>query len=220
MRVDPVAEWKQIYREGWRINRDFLYDENMHGADWDAMYKKYKPLVAHVAHRSDLSYILANLIGELTIGHSWAGGGVLPKVETVPVGLLGVDYKVDNGYYRIAKIYTGENWNPNLSAPLTAPGLEVSEGDYLLEVNGVELKPPANVYRAFEGTAGKQISLRVNSKPSKEGSSLVTVVPVGNERALRTRDWIEGNRRKVDKMSKTPCLRISSEYFICWLCQF
>ncbi len=201
MRVDPVAEWKQIYREGWRINRDFLYDENMHGADWDAMYKKYKPLVAHVAHRSDLSYILANLIGELTIGHSWAGGGVLPKVETVPVGLLGVDYKVDNGYYRIAKIYTGENWNPNLRAPLTAPGLEVSEGDYLLEVNGLELKPPVNIYRAFEGTSGKQISLRVNSKPLKEGSSLVNVVPVGNERALRTRDWIEGNRRKVDKMS-------------------
>lgn len=201
MRVDPVAEWKQIYREGWRINRDFLYDENMHGADWDAMYKKYKPLVAHVAHRSDLSYILANLIGELTIGHSWAGGGAMPKVETVPVGLLGADYKVENGYYRIAKIYTGENWNPKLRAPLTAPGLEVSEGDYLLEVNGMELKPPANIYRAFEGTADKQISLRVNSKPSKEGSSLVTVVPVGNERALRTRDWIEGNRRKVDKMS-------------------
>ncbi len=201
MRVDPVAEWKQIYREGWRINRDFLYDENMHGADWDAMYKKYKPLVAHVAHRSDLSYILANLIGELTIGHSWAGGGALPKVESVTVGLLGADYNVENGYYRIAKIYTGENWNPKLRAPLTAPGLEVSEGDYLLEVNGMELKPPANIYRAFEGTAGKQISLRVNSKPSKEGSSLVTVVPVGNERALRTRDWIEGNRRKVDKMS-------------------
>jgi len=201
MRVDPVAEWKQIYREGWRINRDFLYDENMHGADWDAMYKKYKPLVAHVAHRSDLSYILANLIGELTIGHSRAGGGAMPKAETVPVGLLGADYKVDNGYYRIAKIYTGENWNPNLHAPLTAPGLEVSEGDYLLEVNGVELKPPVNIYRAFEGTSGKQISLRVNSKPLKEGSSLVNVVPVGNERALRTRDWIEGNRRKVDKMS-------------------
>ncbi len=201
MRVDPVAEWNQIYREGWRINRDFLYDENMHGADWDAIYKKYKPLVAHVAHRSDLSYILANLIGELTIGHSWAGGGALPKVETVPVGLLGVDYKVDNGYYRIAKIYTGENWNPKLRAPLTAPGLKVSEEDYLLEVNGMELKPPANLYSAFEGTADKQISLRINSKPLKEGSSLVTVVPVGNERALRTREWIERNRRKVDKMS-------------------
>jgi tricorn protease len=200
-KVDPIAEWSQIYREGWRLNRDFLYDAKMHGADWDAMYKKYKPFMAHVAHRSDLSYVLANLIGELTIGHSGAGGGVMPRAETVPVGLLGADYEVENGYYKFAKIYTGENWNPGLRAPLTAPGIKVSEGDYLLEVNGIELKAPTNLYSAFEGTSGKQTVLRVNSQPSYDGSQLITVVPVGSESGLRTRDWIEGNRRKVEKMS-------------------
>ncbi|UCC39889.1 MAG: PD40 domain-containing protein [Candidatus Aminicenantes bacterium] len=201
IRVNPIAEWNQIYHEGWRINRDFLYDAKMHGADWDAIYKKYKPFLAHVAHRSDLSYILSNLIGELTIGHSRAGGGVLPRVETVPVGLLGADYEVEDGYYKFAKIYTGENWNPGLQAPLTAPGLNASEGDYLLEVNGIELKAPTNIYKLFEATAGKQTTLRINSRPSHEGSQLITVVPVRSETGLRGLDWIEGNRRKVDKMS-------------------
>ena len=200
-RVDPVAEWEQIYREGWRINRDYLYDEKMHGADWDAMYEKYKPFLAHVAHRSDLSYILQNLIGELTIGHSWAAGGALPKVERVSVGLLGADYIIENGYYRIKKIYTGESWNPELQAPLTAPGLKVSEGDYILEVNGIELKPPDNIFKLFEGTAGKQTAVRIHDKPTTEGSRLITVVPIGAEWQLRARAWIEDNRRKVDKIS-------------------
>lgn len=201
MKVDPPAEWKQIYREGWRINRDFLYDAQMHGADWEKMYQKYLPFLKYVAHRSDLSYILANLIGELTIGHSWAGGGDMPSAKSVPGGLLGADYEIDSGYYRIKKIYTGENWNPGLRAPLTAPGLEVKEGDYILEVNGTMIKPPTNLYSVFEGTADKQISLRINNKPSTEGSELVTVVPVRSESALRSRAWIEDNRRKVDEMS-------------------
>jgi len=201
MKVNPVVEWQQIYREGWRINRDFLYDPKMHGADWDAMYEKYKPFLSHVAHRSDLSYILANLIGELTIGHSWAGGGAMPIPKDVPVGLLGADFVVDNGYYRIKKIYTGENWNPDLKAPLTAPGLNVSEGHYILEVNGRKINAPANIYKFFEGTVNKQVSLRVNDKPSFEGSRLITVVPIGNEFQLRAYAWIEDNRRKVDKLS-------------------
>lgn len=201
MRVNPIAEWRQIYRESWRINRDFLYDADMHGADWDAMYKKYKPFLAHVAHRSDLSYILSNLIGELTVGHSWAAGGDLPRVERVSVGLLGADFETDSGYYKVSKIYYGENWNPNIRSPLTAPGSEISEGDYILEVNGFEAKPPENIYKFLEGTAGKQTTLKVNSRPSYEGSRLVTVVPARSEIALRTRSWIENNRRKVDKMS-------------------
>ncbi len=201
MKVNPLAEWSQIYREAWRINRDFLYDAQMHGADWDAMYKKYKPFLKHVAHRSDLSYILTNLIGELTIGHSWARGGDVPRVSTVPIGLLGADYEIDSGYFRIKKIYNGENWNPGLRAPLTAPGLKVKEGDYIIEVNGIAVKPTTNLYSAFQATANKQISLRVNSNPTRKGSILVTVVPVGNERSLRARSWIEDNRRMVDKMS-------------------
>lgn len=201
MKIDPLDEWRQIYREAWRINRDFLYDAEMHGADWDAMYKKYEPLLQHVAHRSDLSYLLMNLIGELTIGHSGAGGGDVPRPESVPGGLLGADFVIENGFYRIKKIYTGENWNPGLRAPLTAPGLKVKEGDYILEVNGITIKPPTNIYAAFEGTANKQTTLRINGKPTQEGSELVTVVPVGSESGLRSRAWIEDNRRKVDKMS-------------------
>jgi tricorn protease len=201
MKLNPLAEWSQIYREAWRINRDFLYDAQMHGADWDAMYKKYKPFLKHVAHRSDLSYILTNLIGELTIGHSWAGGGDVPSISTVPIGLLGADYEIDSGYFRIKKIYNGENWNPGLRAPLTAPGLKVKEGDYILEVNGIPVKPTTNLYSAFQATAKKQISLRVNSEPTRKGSKLVTIIPVGSERALRARSWIEDNRRMVDKMS-------------------
>ncbi len=200
-RVDPIAEWKQIYREAWRINRDFLYDAEMHGADWDAMYKKYLPLLKHVAHRSDLSYVLMNLIGELTIGHSGAGGGAMASAPRVPGGLLGADYEVDSGYYRIKKIYIGENWNPGLRAPLTAPGLKVAEGDYILEVNGMPVKPPMNLYGAFEATANKQTVLRINIKPTLEGSRIETVVPVANEGGLRMREWLEGNRRKVDELS-------------------
>lgn len=204
MKIDPIAEWKQIYREAWRINRDFLYDAEMHGADWPAIYDKYQPFLEFVAHRSDLSYLLTNLIGELTIGHSWAGGGQIAPVQRVPtvaVGLLGADYTVENGRFRFAKILTGENWNPGLRAPLTEPGLKIGTGDYLLEVNGVELKAPANIYQLFEGTAGKQITIKVNDKPEAEGARLLTVVPLSNERALRQRAWIEDNRRKVDRMS-------------------
>jgi tricorn protease len=201
MKVDPLIEWKQIYKEAWRINRDFLYDAEMHGADWDAMYKKYLPFLKHVAHRSDLSYLLQNLIGELTIGHSGAGGGIYPRPESVSGGLLGADFTVDNDLYKFKTIYSGENWNPGLRAPLTAPGQKVSEGEYLLEVNGIKVKPPFNIYKFFEGTSGKQTTLRVSKTPSLEDSRLVTVVPVRNEGGLRTRAWIENNRRKVDKMS-------------------
>jgi len=201
MRVDPIVEWQQIYHEGWRINRDYVYDPELQGADWNALYKKYKPFLAHVAHRSDLSYLLANLIGELTLGHSGAAGGAMTIPETVPVGLLGADYVVEHGLYRIKRIYTGENWNPQLQAPLTAPGLNVSEGNYILEVNGIELKAPTNIYKLFEGKVKKQTSLRVNDKPSLEGSRLITVVPIGNEWQLRAYTWIEDNRRKVDKLS-------------------
>ncbi|GAG50045.1 unnamed protein product, partial [marine sediment metagenome] len=117
------------------------------------------------------------------------------------VGLLGADYVIENGYYKIAKIFTGENWNPGLNAPLTAPGLNVKEGDLILEVNGLELKAPTNLYRLFEGTTGKQTTIRINDKPTKEESRLITVVPIDAEWQLRTRNWIEDNRRKVDKMS-------------------
>jgi tricorn protease len=202
MQVDPRAEWAQIYRETWRIQREYFYDPKMHGADWQAVYDKYRPLLAHVGHRADLGYLIAMVGGELTVGHSYlVGAGDTPGEEPVSVGLLGADFTIENGHYRISRIYTGENWNPELRSPLSAPGIQVTEGDYLLEVNGRPLAPPTNLYSLFEGTAARQTLIRVNKSPSLEGSRVVTVVPVASEDALRTRAWVEQNRRKVDELS-------------------
>jgi len=201
MKVDYQAEWAQIFRETWRIQREFFYDPKMHGADWRAVYEKYLPLLPYVGHRSDLGYLIAMVGGELVVGHSYlTGAGDEPSEEPIPVGLLGADFAVENGRYRIRRIYTGENWNPELRAPLSAPGIQVAEGDYLLEVNGRPLVPPTNLYSLFEGVT-KQTLIRINSTPSLEGSRLVTVVPVTSEEALRTRAWVEQNRRKVDELS-------------------
>ena len=201
--VDPRAEWAEIFRESWREEREYFYDPKMHGADWQAVYEKYSVLLPYVGHRADLGYLMAMVGGELTVGHSYLlGAGDVPGEENpVQTGLLGADYKVENGHYRIAHIYTGENWNPDLRAPLSAPGIDVSEGDYLLEVNGKALAPPANLYALFEGTAGKQTMIRVNKTPSLEGSRVVTVIPVPTEDGLRTRAWVEENRRTVDRLS-------------------
>jgi len=202
MKVDPRAEWEQIYRETWRIQREYFYDSKFHGNDWQAIYEKYKPLLAHVGHRADLGYLIAMVGGELTVGHSYlTGAGDVPGEDPVSVGLLGADFAIENGRYRIKRIYSGENWNPDLRAPLSAPGIQVSEGDYLLEVNGRPLAPPTNLYSLFEGTAGRQTLIRVNKTPSMEGSRVVTVIPVPSEDGLRTRAWIEDNRRLVDKLS-------------------
>lgn len=201
-RVDPIAEWKEIFDESWRYQRDFFYDPKMHGADWNAVRAKYGALLPYVRHRDDLGYLIAQTGGELVVGHSYlTGSGDEPTGTPVSVGMLGADYAVENGRYRIKRIYTGESWNPGLRAPLSSPGVHVATGDYLLEVNGHPVTPPTNVYQWFEGTAGRQTVLRVNSTPSLEGSRLVTVVPVPNEDGLRTRAWIEDNRRTVDSIS-------------------
>ena len=201
MRLEPAKEWRQIFDEAWRFQRDYLYVENLHGADWDQVYKKYAPWVGYVRHRSDLTYILDILGGEVSVGHSFTGGGDNPEVEQVSIGLLGADLEAANGRYRIRRIYDGENWNPDLRAPLRAPGLNISEGDYILAVNGIELTAEMNPYSLFEGMADRQTVLRVNDDPSPDGSREVTVVPVADESALRSRAWVEDNRRKVDEMS-------------------
>jgi tricorn protease len=201
IKINPRAEWEQIYREGWRFQRDFLYVDNTHGAPWDQVFEWYKPWVAHVQHRSDLNYIVDILGGEIAVGHSYTRGGDLPEPERVSIGLLGADYALDQGKYRIAKIYNGESWNPDLRAPLAVPGLDVREGDYLLAVNGKPLAAGDNLYRFFEATADKQIRITVNSTPTLTGARTLTVVPVASESRLRMMDWIEGNRRKVDELS-------------------
>jgi tricorn protease len=201
-RVDPRAEWEQIYREEWRIQREYFYDPKFHGNDWQAIYEKYRVLLPYVGHRADLNYLVAMVGGELTVGHSYLqGAGDVPSEDPVSVGMLGADFAIDKGHYRIKRIYTGENWNPDLRAPLSAPGVQVREGDYLLEVNGRPLAPPANLYSMFEGTAGRQTLIRVGKNPSVEGSRIITVVPVPSDDGLRTRAWIEDNRRLVDKLS-------------------
>jgi tricorn protease len=158
-------------------------------------------MVEHVGHRSDLTYLLDVMQGELSVGHSFVTEGDLPPVDPIPVGLLGADLEESQGHYRLARIFTGENWNPELRAPLSAPGIKVAQGDYIVAVNGVELRVPTNPYSLFEGTVGRQTVLRVNARPTMEGSREVTVVPIGSEAALRSRAWVEDNRRQVDKLS-------------------
>lgn len=199
--VNPVEEWKQIFREAWRFQRDYFYVENVHGLDLDWAYKTYFPWVDHVRHRSDLTYVLDILGGETSVGHSFTRGGDEPDIDYVPTGLLGADYEIANGRYRIKKIYNGESWNPQVNAPLAVPGIEVQEGDYILEVNGVEIIAEQNIYSYFEQLAGKQILIKVNDAPQLEGARSIEVIPVRNESALRRSYWVEENRRMVDKLS-------------------
>jgi tricorn protease len=202
VRVDPPVEWRQIYHEAFRLERDFFYDGGFHGLDLKATEKKYEPYLAGVASRADLNYVFQEAMGELTVGHLFVSGGEAPEVKSVPVGLLGADYKVENGRYRFAHIYDGENWNPQLRAPLTQPGVNVAEGEYLLAVNGREVRGSDNVYSFFEAMANKSVVLRVGPDPSGAGARQVTVVPIENERGLRNLAWIEANRRKVDQLSQ------------------
>ncbi|MGI8507947.1 MAG: S41 family peptidase [Gemmatimonadaceae bacterium] len=200
--VDPHAEWAEIFTEMWRLQREFFYDARMHGNDWDAIYKKYQPMVKYVEHRDDLAYLMASVGGELTVGHSYTSGpGDVPDTVHESVGLLAADFAVENGRYRITRIYTNGDWNPQLHAPLDLPGLNVKVGDYLLEVNGQPLTSTVNLYSLFIGTAGRQTTLRVSSAPTEAGSRLVTVVPVASDESIRTQAWVDGNRKLVDKLS-------------------
>lgn len=201
IRVDPRAEWKQIYREVWRIERDFFYDPGLHGLDLQATSESYQPYLEGLGHRSELDALFIDMLGELTVGHLFIFGGEQPEEGVAPGGLLGADYEIANGRYRFARVLSGENWNPDLQAPLTQPGVNVKAGEYLLSVDGRELRATDDVDSFFEGTAGKSVLLTVGPDPGGKGSREVTVVPVPNEAGLRVRAWIEGNRRKVDELS-------------------
>jgi tricorn protease len=201
MYLEPKEEFRQIFNEGWRNQRDYLYVPNMHGADWPKMKEMYGQLLPYVNHRADLNYLLDNMGSEIAIGHSYVRGGDMPDVPPVIGGLLGADFTVENGRYKITRIYDTESWNPELRAPLAAPGINVSVGDFLVAINGVELRAPDNIYRLLDGTSGRQTALTVNTKPAMEGARVVTVVPVPNEQNLRTRAWVESNRRLVNKLS-------------------
>ena len=200
--VDPRAEWAELFRETWRIQREFFYDPTMHGNDWQAIYRKYEPMLKYVAHRDDLGYLIASIGGELTVGHSYlAGAGDVPDTEHESVGSLAADFSIVSDRYRLTRIYTNGSWNPQLRAPLDVPGLNVKVGDYLLEVNGRPLTASVNLSSLLIGTAGKQTTLRVNVAPTTVGSRLVTVVPVASDESIRTQAWVDGNRHLVDSLS-------------------
>lgn len=198
---DPRAEWKQMYHEAWRLERDFFYDPGLHGLNLPETESRYAAYLDNLASRADLNYLFEEAMGNLTIGHMFVGGGDQPEVPQVRGGLLGADYKIENGRYRFARIYNGENWNPGLLAPLTQPGVNVNVGDYLLSVNGRNVPASDEVYKFFEGTAGKQIRITVAPTPDGANAREVIVVPIDDESRLRNLAWVEDNRRKVDQMT-------------------
>ena len=201
MKLDRNAEWEQMFEEAWRYERDYFYDPNIHGRNWNTVYKRYSPLLAFVKHRTDLSYIFDQMNGELSVGHSFVFGGDFPQVERSQIGMLGADLVIDNNRWKIKRIYTTENWNPGLSGPLDAPGLNIKEGAYIVGINGRELTASDNIYEYLDGTAAKQTILHINSQADFKGSWKETVTPIRSENSLRQRTWVEDNRRLVDKLS-------------------
>src|SRR6185295_6493737 len=185
--LDPRQEFKQIFNEGWRNERDYLYVPNMHGADWPKMREMYGQLLPYVMHRADLNYLLDMMGAEIAIGHSYVRGGEMPDVPQSLAGLLGADFTIENGRYRVSRIYDNESWNPDLRSPLATPGATVNTGEYILAINGIDLQAPDNIYRLLDGTANRQTTLTVNTTPTMQGARTVTVLPVANEQPLRTR---------------------------------
>ena len=204
VKIDPAAEWPAIFNEAWRVNRDYFYDPGMHGADWNAMKIKYSKFLPDLACRSDLNRVIQWMCSELGVGHHRISspGDKLNSPQPIGGGLLGADYVISENRYRIAKIYGGLNWNPELKSPLTEPGLNIKKGDYIIAVNGKDLTAEKNFFSFFENTSGKIVELTISNNPGYTGSRVVKVVPVGNEYSLRNRDWVEGNLKKVTEATK------------------
>jgi tricorn protease len=197
--VDPRAEWRQMFADAFRFERDFFYDPTMHGVDWPAMRQRYAGLVDDAVTRWDVNFVLGEFIAELNASHTYRGGGDEEAAPDRPVGMLGVDWAVENGAYRIARIIEGGPWDADARSPLSEPGVNVREGDYVLAVNGVPLDVRRDPWAAFQGLANTAVQLTVNGRPSLEGSRQVVVRPSGSEVELRFRAWIEERRQKVDK---------------------
>ena len=200
VRIDPAAEWAQMYHEVWRIERSYFYDPNFHGAATAAAERRYEPYVASIASRADLNYIFQEMLGEFSVGHLRGSGGAIPRARRVPGGLLGADYVVRNNRYCLAKIYSGGEFNTLERAPLAQPGLNLSAGDCILAINGEELTSAVDIQQPLEGTAEHAVTLRFSSVNGGKVRD-VTVVPIPSEANLRHIDWIESNRRKVDQLS-------------------
>ena len=198
--LNKKKEWAQIYEESWRQMREFFFAPNMHGVDWEAIKKKYLPLVKHVNHRVDLTYIIGEMIGELNVGHTYVGGGDWKKAKRIKTGLLGAKIEQDkSGYFQIKEIQRGQNWDKSLRSPLTEIGVDVNEGDYILAVDGKSTKKMKNLFAALVNSVGKQVTLKVNSSPAEKGSRDVVIKPIANESNLYYFDWVQTNIKKVDK---------------------
>jgi tricorn protease len=200
--IDPREEWKEIFEEAWRIERDFFYDPNMHGVNWKGVHDAYARMLADCNSRGDVGYVVSEMISELNVGHAYYGGGDLPPEPAVSVGMLGADYALENGAYRIKKIYRGAAWDTDAVGPLSEPGVKVGEGDYLLAVNGVPVDMSRDPWAAFQGLADKTVTVTVSAKPTADKDARDVVVRLlGSEGNLRYRAWIEKNRAYVDKVT-------------------
>lgn len=198
--LDKKAEWNQVFDEAWRQMKHFFYDPNMHGVNWENIHKRYKPLVNHVVHRTDLTYIIGEMIGELNIGHAYVGGGDAPKIEKVSIGLLGAEFESDkSGYYKITKIFEGRNWEEKTRSPFTEPGISIKTGDFIIAIDDVELTAINHPFTQLVNKAEKYVKITYNSTPSKSGAKSIWVKTIANESGLRYLDWVEHNRRYVDE---------------------
>jgi len=202
LRIDPKVEWAQIYHDAWILMRDWFYDPNMHGVDWPAMYQRYLPLVDYVAHRADLDYVITELIGELNVGHAYSNSSPeQPRVDRVEVALLGAEFEADGDRYRISNIFPGENWHEEYRSPLTEPGINVQEGDYLLAIDGEEVTTANNPYAFLVGKADRTVEVTVNDQPSMDGARSFTIRPITSELGLRYQEWVDQNMALVDSLS-------------------
>jgi len=199
LRIDPREEWTMIFDEAWRMEKEFFYDPGLHGLDWDAVYQRYRPLVDHVARREDLSALIVEMIAEMRVGHNRTGGGDIYHDSGANTGLLGANFSIVDGRYRLSRVYTGESWNPFIDAPLATPGNEARDGEYLLAVNGRELTSGDNLFEYLQGTAGNQVTLRVGPSANGRDARDIVVEPTASERMLRLWHWVENNRRRVSE---------------------
>lgn len=201
MNLDRYAEWKQIFNESWRQMRDFLYDPNLHGVDWEKMKKNYSQLLEYVNHRIDLTYVIGEMISELNIGHSYVGGGEYPKAERIKLGLLGANVERDpsSKFYKISKIYKGENWNKDRRSPLTEIGVTAKEGDFITAIDGVPVNTVVDINQLLIGKAGKQVTVKINSTAKLDGSKDNVIIPIEEQSELLYYNWVQENIEKVNK---------------------
>ncbi|MFH2051049.1 MAG: PDZ domain-containing protein [bacterium] len=197
--VDPREEWRLIFDETWRMEKEFFYDPDMHGLDWKAVRDRYLPLLEHVGRREDLNTVMVEMIAEMQVGHNRVGGGDTHGEDGTNTGLLGANFTLEDGRYKLARVYTGETWNPFVTAPLATPGNEAREGEFVLAVNGRELTAADNIFEYLQGTAGTQVTLRVGPRADGRDARDITVEPVTSEREMRLWRWIEANRRHVEE---------------------